>query len=43
LKKGNDALTSAIDKALDELYADGTLAALSQKIFGLDMVSAARK
>jgi polar amino acid transport system substrate-binding protein len=43
LKKGNDALTAAIDKALDELSADGTLLRLSQEIFKLDMVSAARK
>jgi polar amino acid transport system substrate-binding protein len=43
LKKGNDALTAAIDKALDELFADGTMLRLSQDIFKLDMVSAARK
>jgi polar amino acid transport system substrate-binding protein len=43
LKKGNDALTQAIDKALDELYADGTLLRLSREIFNIDMVTAARK
>ena len=43
LKKGNDALTAAINKALDELYADGTLQRISQKHFGADLVSQARK
>jgi polar amino acid transport system substrate-binding protein len=42
LKKGNDALTSAINKALDELFAEGVMHKLSQKIFKLDMVSAAQ-
>jgi polar amino acid transport system substrate-binding protein len=42
LKKGNDALTDAIDKALDELFASGTLLTISQEIFKMDMVSAAR-
>ena len=43
IKKGNDALTSAIDKALDELFADGTMLKISRDIFKLDMVSAARQ
>ena len=43
IKKGNDELTKAIDKALDELYADGTLVKISQKIFGTDVVSPVRK
>jgi polar amino acid transport system substrate-binding protein len=42
LKKGNDALTEALNKALDELYADGTLAAISQQVFGTDVVSSVR-
>jgi polar amino acid transport system substrate-binding protein len=42
LKKGNDALTAAIDKALDELFADGTMLRLSQETFKMDMVSVAR-
>jgi polar amino acid transport system substrate-binding protein len=41
LKKGNDALTAEIDKALDALYADGTLLRLSQDIFGMDLVTKA--
>jgi len=39
LKKGNDALTAALDKALDELFADGVLAEISQKYFNRDLVS----
>jgi len=39
LKKGNDALTAALDKALDELFADGVLAEISQKFFNRDLVS----
>jgi polar amino acid transport system substrate-binding protein len=42
LKKGNDALTAALDKALDELYADGTLKKISMDIFGTDVVSSVR-
>jgi polar amino acid transport system substrate-binding protein len=43
LKKGNNALTEAIDGVLDELFSNGTMFNLSQKIFNVDMVSAARK
>jgi polar amino acid transport system substrate-binding protein len=43
LKKGNDALTAALDKALDELFAEGTILKLSQEVFKIDMVSAARR
>ena len=39
LKKGNDALTAALNKALDELFADGTIVSISQRIFGADVVS----
>jgi polar amino acid transport system substrate-binding protein len=42
MKKGNDALTVAVDKALDELFADGTMLEISQEVFGMDLVSAAR-
>jgi polar amino acid transport system substrate-binding protein len=42
LKKGNNALTEALDKALDELFADGTMLKISQEIFKMDLVSAAR-
>ncbi|MDR2370541.1 MAG: ABC transporter substrate-binding protein [Treponema sp.] len=38
LKKGNSALTDALNKALDELWADGTLKSISQKVFGTDVV-----
>jgi polar amino acid transport system substrate-binding protein len=39
LKKGNDALTGALNNALDELFAEGVMAEISQKIFNMDMVS----
>ncbi|MDR0628753.1 MAG: ABC transporter substrate-binding protein [Treponema sp.] len=42
LKKGNNALTAALDKALDELFAEGIMLKISQDIFKMDMVSAAR-
>jgi L-cystine transport system substrate-binding protein len=37
LRKGSDSLVTAIDKALDELRADGTLAKISDKYFGEDV------
>ena len=43
MKKGNDALTSAINDALDALFADGTIQRISNQVFGMDMVSAVRK
>ncbi|MDR2486141.1 MAG: ABC transporter substrate-binding protein [Treponema sp.] len=43
LKKGNAALTSALDKALDELFAEGTMLKISQSIFARDLVSTARQ
>jgi len=43
MRKGNDALTTAIDKALDELFEDGTMQKISYNIFGMDLVSAVRK
>jgi polar amino acid transport system substrate-binding protein len=42
LKKGNDALTGALDNALDELFADGTLVDISRQFFNHDLVSSAR-
>jgi len=39
MKKGNDALTAAINNALNELYADGTMQRISQKYFDADLVS----
>ncbi|MDR3341207.1 MAG: ABC transporter substrate-binding protein [Treponema sp.] len=41
-KKGNDPLTAAVDKALDELFADGTMVTISKKIFGRDLVTSVR-
>ncbi|KNC20268.1 hypothetical protein AC792_02085 [Arthrobacter sp. RIT-PI-e] len=37
VRKGSDDLVDAIDTALDELRADGTLAELSEKYFGADV------
>lgn len=37
LTKDKEALTAAIDKALNELRADGTLAAIGEKYFGADV------
>ena len=34
LKKGNDALTQAIETAVDEIYADGTFKTIADKYFG---------
>ena len=42
MKKGNDALTTEINKALDALFADGTMLKISMDTFGMDLVTAAR-
>lgn len=42
MKKGNDALTAAVNKALDDLFNDGTMQRISNEIFGMDLVSAVR-
>jgi L-cystine transport system substrate-binding protein len=36
-RKGSDSLVEAVDKALAELRADGTLAKISEKYFGADV------
>jgi polar amino acid transport system substrate-binding protein len=43
MKKGADELTAAINKALDELFADGTMLKISNIVFGMDLVTAARQ
>jgi polar amino acid transport system substrate-binding protein len=43
MKKGNDALTAAVQDALDQLYADGTIQRISQSIFGRDLVSSVHR
>jgi polar amino acid transport system substrate-binding protein len=43
MKKGNDALTEAINKALEELFNNGTMQRISQDIFNADLVSMARE
>jgi polar amino acid transport system substrate-binding protein len=42
LKKGNDALTAELSKALDEMFADGTLQKISADIFRMDLVSSVK-
>lgn len=42
LKKGNDALTEAIEGALDALYKDGTLGGIAVKYFGTDLTEGLR-
>jgi polar amino acid transport system substrate-binding protein len=42
LKKGNDALTEALNSALEELFAKGVMSQISQKIFNRDLVSPVR-
>jgi polar amino acid transport system substrate-binding protein len=42
MKKGNNALTQATDRALEELFADGTMRRISMDVFGMDLVTAAR-
>ncbi|MDY8108955.1 amino acid ABC transporter substrate-binding protein [Fulvimarina sp. 2208YS6-2-32] len=37
VQKGNPELVAAIDRALDEIKADGTYAAISEKYFGADV------
>ena len=43
MKKGNDALTDGINRALEELFNDGTMLKISNKIFGMDLVTSARQ
>jgi polar amino acid transport system substrate-binding protein len=42
LKKGNDALTEALDKVLDELFTEGTMLQISRETFKMDLVSSVR-
>ena len=42
ISKGNDALTDAINNALEELFNDGTMRRISQEHLGADNVSPAR-
>jgi len=43
MRKGNDALTEAINKALEELFVDGTMQRISYNVFGMDLVTEARQ
>lgn len=39
VKKGNSALVEKLNSAIDEIVADGSLSALSSKIFGSDLIT----
>jgi polar amino acid transport system substrate-binding protein len=43
IKRGNDALTDAINNALEEMFDDGTMLRISYDTFGMDMVTQARQ
>jgi len=43
MKKGNDALTEAVNKALEEMFDDGTMQRISDEVFGMDLVTQARE
>jgi polar amino acid transport system substrate-binding protein len=44
MRKGNNALTQAVNKALDELFEDGSMLRISEEIFsGMDLVTAVRR
>jgi polar amino acid transport system substrate-binding protein len=40
---GNTALGAAVEQALNELFADGTVQRISQEVFGSDLVSSVRQ
>jgi polar amino acid transport system substrate-binding protein len=42
LKKGNDALTAELSRALDELFAEGAMLKISNDVFHMDLVSSVR-
>ena len=42
LKKGNDALTAAIEEAVDAIYEDGTMAEIAKTYFGSDITEGLR-
>ena len=43
IKRGNDALTDAVNKALTDLFNDGTMLRISNQIFGMDLITEARR
>ena len=43
MKNGNNALTDAMNKALEDLFNDGTMLRISNQVFGMDLVSEARR
>ena len=43
MKNGNSALTEAVNKALEDLFNDGTMVRISNQVFGMDLVTEARR
>ena len=43
IKKGNNALTEAINSALLEMFNDGTMLRISNQVFGMDLITEARQ
>ncbi|MCL2412056.1 MAG: ABC transporter substrate-binding protein [Treponema sp.] len=43
LRKGNDELTYAINRVLEEMFDDGTMLRISYEILGMDLVTEARQ
>jgi polar amino acid transport system substrate-binding protein len=43
IKKGNTALTTAVEAAMAALFADGTIQKISQSVFGRDLVSGVKR
>ncbi len=43
MSKENPDLQAAVNKALGEMFADGTMKKISEKFFGMDMVSSLKK
>ena len=42
-KKGNNRLTEAVNRVLDDMFNDGTMLRLSMDFFGMDIVTQARQ
>ena len=43
MRRGNDALTDAINRVLEDMFNDGTMLRISMDTFGMDMVTQARQ
>jgi ABC-type amino acid transport substrate-binding protein len=43
MKKGNDRLTEAINRVLEDMFSDGTMHRISVGTLGMDLVTQARQ